>query len=188
MCTHDILSVSHRTVFSVPSSLDIQGKDYKYQASSFLDAKPCSLSGGDNTEENLAFKPGEQESYSTVVEPHGCATGAPCVHAITFSSTHVEREGVSQNHKCKSPRESSVQMMSTEEKTLEVFDHQIHQKLATDVIEVSFDAQWYEAFRYGHGKSVGCVIPELRGFTITNANPNESSVWMHSDLLSKEDV
>ena len=29
----------------------------------------------------------------------------------------------------------------TEEKTLKVFDHQIHQKLATDVIGVSFDAQ-----------------------------------------------
>ena len=26
-------------------------------------------------------------------------------------------------------------------KKLKVFDHQIHQKLATDVIEVSFDAQ-----------------------------------------------
>ena len=41
-------------------------------------------------------------------------------------------------------------MMSTEKifdgrlqkkKTLDVFDHQIHQKLATDVIGVSFDAQ-----------------------------------------------
>ena len=41
-------------------------------------------------------------------------------------------------------------MMSTEKnldgrlqkkKILDVFDHQIHKKLATDVIEVSFDAQ-----------------------------------------------
>ena len=66
-------------------------------------------------------------------------------------------------------------MMSTEEKktprrpiterkkNLAVFDHQIHQTLATDVIGVSFDAQWYEVFGYQHGKSVGCVIPELRG-------------------------
>ena len=30
---------------------------------------------------------------------------------------------------------------STEKKTLEVFDHQIHQILATDVIGVSFDVQ-----------------------------------------------
>ena len=50
-----------------------------------------------------------------------------------------------------------------EEKKLEVFDHQIHQKLATDVVGVSFDAQWYEGFGYGHGSSIECVILELRG-------------------------
>ena len=31
--------------------------------------------------------------------------------------------------------------LQKKEKTLKVFDHQIHQKLATDVIGVSFDAQ-----------------------------------------------
>ena len=55
-------------------------------------------------------------------------------------------------------------MMSTErknnskadyrrEKTLEVFDHQIHQKLAMDVIGVSFNA--HEIFGNGHGYSSG---------------------------------
>ena len=65
-----------------------------------------------------------------------------------------------------------VYLMSTEEKNpkraiteknLFVFDQQSHQKLATDVIGVSFNANDFEVFRYGHGKSVGCVIPELRG-------------------------
>ena len=32
-------------------------------------------------------------------------------------------------------------MMREYKKKLDVFDHQIHQKLATDVIGVSFDAQ-----------------------------------------------
>ena len=57
----------------------------------------------------------------------------------------------------------SPQRPITEETKLKVFDHLIHQKLATDVIGVSFDAQWYEVFGYRHGESVGCVIPELRG-------------------------
>ena len=52
----------------------------------------------------------------------------------------------------------------TEEKqNLDVFDHQIIQTLATDVIGVSFDAQRYEVFGYGDGESVGSVILELRG-------------------------
>ena len=39
--------------------------------------------------------------------------------------------------------------LQEEKQTLEVYDHQIQQKLATDVIGVSFDAQWYEVFGYG---------------------------------------
>ena len=48
-----------------------------------------------------------------------------------------------------------------QKKHLDVFDHQIHRKVATDVIGLSFDAQWYDVFGYWHGKSVGCVILKL---------------------------
>ena len=53
-------------------------------------------------------------------------------------------------------------------KPLDVFDKQIHQTLPTDVIGVSFDAQWYEVLGYGHRKTVGCVISELRGLACSS--------------------
>ena len=62
-----------------------------------------------------------------------------------------------------------VHGMSTENKTPQrpitekqtpsmFFDHEMHRKLAVDVIGVSYDAQRYEIFGYGHGKSVGCGV------------------------------
>ena len=61
--------------------------------------------------------------------------------------------------------------MSTEEKKLkadyirkplQIFDHQMHQKLATYVTGVSFDAQWHEVFAYVYRSSVGYESTELR--------------------------
>ena len=45
-------------------------------------------------------------------------------------------------------------------------------KLASDVIGMSFDAQLYEVFGYRHGRSVGCVTPELRGLGWSSTENN----------------
>ena len=48
-------------------------------------------------------------------------------------------------------------------KKLGVFDHTIHQKLATDVIEMPFDAQWYDVFGYGTWKFRGVRNSRVTG-------------------------
>ena len=81
---------------------------------------------------------------------------------ITFLGMHGSRNPA---HKwwVQKKKKTLEGRLQKKKKTLKVFDHQIHQKLAKDVIGASFDAQRYEVFGYRHGKSVGSVIPELRG-------------------------
>ena len=95
-----------------------------------------------------------------------CAGG--CSH-ITHEVVACPFQGLTPSHgraHLRLPRSDKLApLTSTEEKIIPSladyrrkknlfdFDHQIHQKLATDVIGVSFDAQRYEVFDNRHGKS-----------------------------------
>ena len=68
------------------------------------------------------------------------------------------------------------------EKELEVFDHQIHQKLPTDIIDVSFDAQGYGVSGCGHGSSVGSAIQS--GATSNRKEPDIALLLATSSALS----
>ena len=77
-------------------------------------------------------------------------------NSSAYTHFHVQHVSSDCERICRQSPENMLSLVARlqTKNPLEVFDHQIHQKLATDIIGVSFDAQWYEVFGYRHGKCV----------------------------------